>query len=384
VAHIVFYEKPGCGGNAKQRALLEAAGHSLDRRDLLASVWTPARLLTFFGDRPVAQWFNAAAPRVKSREIVPGTLEPRAALELLVADPILIRRPLMEREDGGTLVGFDVAEVERFVGLSGGEVAGGQSFEGCAAAHPTGAQTSYARPGGLAAGRDAEQEGAPAAPKPACSLREALRPDESVRVIPPFHDVEFPAVPFPSLRVLRLAGEPTLRALVLRHHERLLESPIADLFPTDRAVFAALVERVADFVIEACGGASKYSDTHGFTCMRTRHLPFTIDEHAREAWLEALWRAMGDVAFPDDAREEYWSWLEAMSVRMINRRTTRAQPARYPYAQMRARDEANGAAPGARGLAAPSTDAARPSPLARSGRTGASPSSAATRTTSSR
>jgi hemoglobin len=234
-----------------------------------------------------------------------------------------------------------------------------RSFERCDADHRAGAQAPCAHHAGHAAAGDADQKAGPPAAEPVCSLREALRPDESVRVIPPFHDVEFPAVPFPSLSVLRLAGEPSLRALVLRHHERLLESPIAKLFPADREVLAALVERVADFVVEACGGASKYSDAHGFTCMRTRHLPFTIDEHAREAWLHALWQAMDDVAFPEGSREEYWSWLEAMSVRMINRRTTRAQPARHPYSQMRARDEANAAAPGALGLAPLSTRAAQ-------------------------
>jgi hypothetical protein len=35
------------------------------------------------------------------------------------------------------------------------------------------------------------------------------------------HELEFPRVPFPSLRIFELAGEPALRALVLRHHQRL-------------------------------------------------------------------------------------------------------------------------------------------------------------------
>lgn len=29
MAHLVFYEKPGCAGNARQKALLRAAGHTL-------------------------------------------------------------------------------------------------------------------------------------------------------------------------------------------------------------------------------------------------------------------------------------------------------------------------------------------------------------------
>jgi hemoglobin len=177
-----------------------------------------------------------------------------------------------------------------------------------------------------------------------------LRSDAPVRIVPPAHDLEFPPVPFPSPRVLRLAGEPTLRALVLRHHERLLESPIGGLFPADPEALLRLVDRVADFVVEACGGQPKYSAANGFTCMRTRHLHVTIPESARDAWLDALWEAMDDVAFPESAREEYWTWLEAMSVRMINRRTMRDQPPRRPYSEMlarasRARLEAGLAAP---------------------------------------
>ena len=138
---LVFYEKPGCGGNARQRALLEAAGHTLERRNLLTAPWTAERLLDFLGPLPVAQWFNRAAPRVKSGEIVPEQLATAAALELLLAEPLLIRRPLMQRTDSGAcLAGFDTAEVERFVGLgAAAQAASGApalpaSLEGCAAA----------------------------------------------------------------------------------------------------------------------------------------------------------------------------------------------------------------------------------------------------------
>jgi len=71
MARIVFYEKPGCGNNTKQKALLAAAGHEVVARNLLAEPWTHERLLEFFGKRPVADWFNRAAPRVKDGEIVP-------------------------------------------------------------------------------------------------------------------------------------------------------------------------------------------------------------------------------------------------------------------------------------------------------------------------
>ncbi|MDO9315677.1 MAG: ArsC/Spx/MgsR family protein [Burkholderiaceae bacterium] len=135
MTHLVFFEKPGCAGNAKQRALLEAAGHTLERRNLLTAPWTPERLLEFLATLPVAQWFNRAAPRVKSGEIVPEQLDAASALALLLAEPLLIRRPLMQRtDDGKRLVGFDTTEVERFVGTGAGKLPA--SLEGCAAVAP--------------------------------------------------------------------------------------------------------------------------------------------------------------------------------------------------------------------------------------------------------
>jgi nitrogenase-associated protein len=136
MTHLVFYEKPGCGGNAKQRALLEAAGHRLERRNLLTERWTPESLLAFLLPLPVAQWFNRAAPRVKSGELLPEQLDAGTALALLLQEPLLIRRPLMRRlDDGRCLVGFDSEEVERFVGLGNAlSSESPTSLEGCAAA----------------------------------------------------------------------------------------------------------------------------------------------------------------------------------------------------------------------------------------------------------
>ncbi len=116
MAHITFFEKPGCGGNAKQKALLRAARHTLDVRDLLQWPWTAATLLDFLEPLPVADWFNRAAPRVKSGEVVPEALDPASALTLLLDEPLLIRRPLMALGER-RMVGFDTDRVHAWVGL---------------------------------------------------------------------------------------------------------------------------------------------------------------------------------------------------------------------------------------------------------------------------
>jgi nitrogenase-associated protein len=117
MVHVIFYERPGCGGNARQKALLASSGHEVEARNLLAETWSPAELRSYFGDRPVDQWFNQSSPRVKSGEVNPGKLDGDAALELMIADPVLIRRPLMRVGDRRE-AGFDQALVEAWIGLT--------------------------------------------------------------------------------------------------------------------------------------------------------------------------------------------------------------------------------------------------------------------------
>lgn len=151
------------------------------------------------------------------------------------------------------------------------------------------------------------------------------------RVVPAGHELEMPEVRFPGPAILAGLGAEGLRRLVRHHHALLRASSIGHLFAPDPAQFAALVERIADYVVETCGGPEDFSLAHGHTCMRTRHFPFSIDEQAREVWLEKLLQAMCDTDFPQGLRQEYWTWMEAFSVRMINRRTTKAQPLRLGY-----------------------------------------------------
>jgi hemoglobin len=146
-------------------------------------------------------------------------------------------------------------------------------------------------------------------------------------------DLMFPPVPIPSSRVLDAAGESSLRALIRCQHQRLRSSSIGKLFPADPDNFSAIVERIATFVIETIKGSSRILQPHGLTWFRSRHLPITIDETARNVWLAAMLFAFDDVDFPQEARPEFWDWVEALSIRAVNRRTMIGQPRRYPYAE---------------------------------------------------
>lgn len=117
MATVVFYEKPGCASNTRQKVLLAAAGHTVLARSVLTETWNAQRLRAFFGTLPVAEWFNPSAPRIKSGEVRPETLAEADAIGLMLADPLLIRRPLMD-VDGQCRAGFDAVAVDRWIGLA--------------------------------------------------------------------------------------------------------------------------------------------------------------------------------------------------------------------------------------------------------------------------
>jgi nitrogenase-associated protein len=114
---ILFYEKPGCSTNAKQKQRLREAGCMIISRNLLQHNMDESELLAYLEKRPTVEWFNPNAPLIKSGALDPYTLSAQKALTLLLNDPILIRRPLMNVE-GKRMCGFDTQAIETVLGIS--------------------------------------------------------------------------------------------------------------------------------------------------------------------------------------------------------------------------------------------------------------------------
>lgn len=129
-----FYEKPGCINNTRQKQMLRKTGIELIEHNLLTTVWQREELRRFFGQRPVAEWFNPSAPEVKSKRIRPHEITATEALDFMIAAPILIRRPLL-RFGNWYEIGFDWAQLIQELNLSEkeiGAIAAPSGLDGCA------------------------------------------------------------------------------------------------------------------------------------------------------------------------------------------------------------------------------------------------------------
>lgn len=164
-----------------------------------------------------------------------------------------------------------------------------------------------------------------------CDKKDFQGASETPRIADEKIDFIFPAVVFPSNRLYFQWGEENIRKMVLHHHKLLRKSSVGNLFPKDHTKFEFATNKTADFFVEALGGGKIYSSFHGHPALRMRHFQMTVDEKAREIWLMMYKKTILDLSMPDEFREEFWNWIEPLSIRMINRRTTVGEIERFYY-----------------------------------------------------
>ena len=117
MATIHFYGKPDCINNRRQKELLRTAGHELIEYDILRTIFMPETLRPFFEERPVFDWFNPTAPAITSGTVNPKQLDENEALQLMLCDRLLIRRPLI-RINIDQFCGFDIGRLQKLIGFT--------------------------------------------------------------------------------------------------------------------------------------------------------------------------------------------------------------------------------------------------------------------------
>jgi len=114
---IVFYEKPGCSGNAKQKRVLKSHNFAFEVKNILNTPWTKELLLTFFQELPKEEIVNLSAPQFKSNQIDISRYTKETLIDKMIQEPILIKRPLLEI-DNHKVCGFDVEKISTLLGIN--------------------------------------------------------------------------------------------------------------------------------------------------------------------------------------------------------------------------------------------------------------------------
>lgn len=82
---------------------------------------------------------------------------------------------------------------------------------------------------------------------------------------------------------------------------------------------AAAEERLRGFLIYRFGGPQTYIDTRGHPRLRMRHVPFVIDQAARDRWMQLMRAALLEANLPADAGDVLLRFFESTASAMVNR-----------------------------------------------------------------
>ncbi|MDD5359661.1 MAG: arsenate reductase family protein [Sulfurovaceae bacterium] len=113
---ILFYEKTGCMGNAKQKKLLGDYGIGFKTLSLLDTRWSFESLSDFFDGLTKDEIINPFAPSEELEKIDLKTMSKDELITHMVKNPILIKRPLISIGEV-KICGFDIPKINSALNL---------------------------------------------------------------------------------------------------------------------------------------------------------------------------------------------------------------------------------------------------------------------------
>jgi hemoglobin len=118
-------------------------------------------------------------------------------------------------------------------------------------------------------------------------------------------------------RIFSLIGEEGFTRLVAEFYRQVRSDDIlGPMYPAHD--LAGAEQRLRDFLIYRFGGPQRYIEQRGHPRLRARHLPFRVDQAARDRWMQLMNHALSESDLPTEAEQGLRTFLEQMSTFMIN------------------------------------------------------------------
>jgi hemoglobin len=118
-------------------------------------------------------------------------------------------------------------------------------------------------------------------------------------------------------RIFSLVGEEGFTRLVAAFYRQVPGDDIlGPMYPAHDLQGAE--QRLRDFLIYRFGGSQRYIEQRGHPRLRARHIPSRVDQAARDRWMQLMNNAFNEIQLPSEAEQGLKSFLEQMSIFMIN------------------------------------------------------------------
>jgi hemoglobin len=119
-------------------------------------------------------------------------------------------------------------------------------------------------------------------------------------------------------RVYQAIGEEGFHRLVAAFYRQIPNDEILGPMYAGRDMQAAEA-RLRDFLIFRFGGPAHYIENRGHPRLRMRHVPFPVDQAARDRWVALMARALNETALPEDAARVLREFFASTATFLINR-----------------------------------------------------------------
>jgi hemoglobin len=118
--------------------------------------------------------------------------------------------------------------------------------------------------------------------------------------------------------VYGLIGEAGFERLVAAFYRRVAtDDVLGPMYP--KQDLAGAEQRLRDFLVQRFGGPDRYSQRRGHPRLRMRHVPFAIDQPARDRWVSLMEQALVEAQFPEEALAPLRRFFHDGATFMINR-----------------------------------------------------------------
>jgi len=77
-------------------------------------------------------------------------------------------------------------------------------------------------------------------------------------------------------------------------------------------------DRLRDFLVGRFGGPQRYIESRGHPRLRMRHMPFKLDQRARDRWVQLMDRALDHAALPEESTVLLRQFFHHMSTFLMN------------------------------------------------------------------
>ena len=121
----------------------------------------------------------------------------------------------------------------------------------------------------------------------------------------------------PARTLFEQLGAPAFESLVERFYDGVAnDALLRPMYPAD---LQESKRTLALFLIQFFGGPTDYSDERGHPRLRMRHLPFSIGQAERDAWMRHMKAAVESGDFAPHVQDTLLEYFERVATFMMNR-----------------------------------------------------------------